>query len=376
MRCKGGINRPVAGARPPVQPAVQRCPVLLSLSDAIILTHPGMRLRRRLPIFIGLLVVVAAIAVVVLLRKHAPPEAARLLPGADGFAYVNLQWMRRTEVGNRASSVPHDPEYERFIQETGFDFERDLAQAAIAIHYAGPSTGGETRYSEVIVARLNGDKLRDYLKKVASTTENYEHVDIYSIPVGEHTFRIAVLGVEFCTPHLCTMVAGSNHPDPEVLHGMIHRSHKMASPFAGPALLRQFYKHVPQLPLPSLGWTIFRVNPSTSAPPAPLAFAGPATIVASVQYLGDVHFRAEAFTKDDTAAQQLSLQANTFLKIFESAEISVSGQADADFNKAMKSIQVEQKKERVLLTAKVPSELVRKLVAEAPLGLTPSGSRK
>jgi hypothetical protein len=172
------------------------------------------------------------------------------------------------------------------------------------------------------------------------------------------------------------MVAGSNHPDPEVLHGMIHRSHKMASPFAGPALLRQFYKHVPQLPLPSLGWTIFRVNPSTSAPPAPLAFAGPATIVASVQYLGDVHFRAEAFTKDDTAAQQLSLQANTFLKIFESAEISVSGQADADFNKAMKSIQVEQKKERVLLTAKVPSELVRKLVAEAPLGLTPSGSRK
>ena len=54
----------------------------------------------------------------------------------------------------------------------------------------------------------------------------------------------------------------------------------------------------------------------------------------------------------------------------------MSGQADADFNKAMKSIQVEQKKERVLLTAKVPSELVRKLVAEAPLGLTPSGSRK
>jgi hypothetical protein len=62
---------------------------------------------------------------------------------------------------------------------------------------------------------------------------------------------------------------------------MIHRSHKMASPFAGPALLRQFYKHVPQLPLPSLGWTIFRVNPSTSRAPAPLAFAGPSTIVAS-----------------------------------------------------------------------------------------------
>jgi hypothetical protein len=158
---------------------------------------------------------------------------------------------------------------------------------------------------------------------------------------------------------------------------MIHRSHKMASPFAGPALLRQFYKHVPQLPLPSLGWAIFHVNPSAPAASVPIALPGPATIVASVQYLGDVHFRAEAFTKDDTAAQQLSLQANTFLKIFESAEASVSReQPDADFDKIMKSIQVEQKSERVVLTAKVPSELVRKLVAEAPLGLTPSGSGK
>ncbi len=374
MRCKGGL------AANPSSPGIARLAGGLTLNvrlDAIILTHPGMRLRRRLPILIGLLVVVAAIAVVVLLRKHAPPEAARLLPGADGFAYVNLQWVRRTEVGNHAPSIQHDPEYEKFIQETGFDFERDLAQAAIAIHYASPTTGRETRYSEVIVARLNGDKLRDYLKRVASSVENFEHVDIYSISVGEHTFRIAVLGVEFCAPHLCTMVAGSNYPDLEILHGMIHRSHKMASPFAGPALLRQFYKHVPQLPLPSLGWAIFRVNPSSPSPGAPLALPGPATIVASVQYLGDVHFRAEAFTKDDAAAQQLSLQANTFLKIFESAEISVSGQQpDADFDKTMKSIQVEQKSERVVLTAKVPSELVRKLVAEAPLGLTPNGSGK
>ena len=95
-----------------------------------------MRLRRRYPVFIGLLLVLAAIAAVVLLRKHAPPEAARLLPGADGFLYVNLQWMRRTDVGGHPPIAQHDPEYDRFIQETGFDFERDLAQAAIAIHYA------------------------------------------------------------------------------------------------------------------------------------------------------------------------------------------------------------------------------------------------
>jgi hypothetical protein len=336
----------------------------------------SMRLRRRIPVFIGLLVFLAAIAVVVFLRKHAPPEAARLLPGADGFVYVNLQWMRRADVGGHAATPQHDPEYERFIQETGFDFERDLAQAAIAVHYPSPATGGETRYSEVFVGKVDGEKLRDYLKKAATSVENFEHVDIFNIPVEGHTFRIAILGVEFCTPHLCTMIAGSNHPDVEVIHGIINRSHKVASPFGGPALLRQFYKHVPQLPLPSLGWAIFGVKPAVPVANSPLALQGPATIVASVQYLGDVHFRAEAFAKDEAAAQQLSLQANTFLKIFESAEVSVSGQEhDADFDKAMKSIQIEQKKERVVLTARVPSTLVRKLVSEAPTGLTP-GSPK
>jgi len=336
-----------------------------------------MRLRRRYPVFIGLLIVLAAIAAVVLLRKHAPPEAARLLPGADGFVYVNLQWMRRTDVGSHTPAAQHDPEYDRFIQETGFDFERDLAQAAIAIHYASPENGGQTRFSEVLVGRVDGEKLRAYLKKTASSVEDYEHVDVYNIPVEGHTFRIAILGVEVCTPHLCTMVAGSNHPDAEVIHGMIHRSHKMASPFGGPALLRQFYKHVPQLPLPSLGWAIFRVDPTAPAVNSALSFPGPATLVASVQYLGDVHFRAEAFTQDDTSAQQLSLQANTFLKIFESAEVSVSGPGpDPDFEKAMKSITIDQKNERVVLTAKVPSTLIRKLVAEAPLGLTPSTHAK
>ncbi len=335
-----------------------------------------MRLRRRIPVFIGLLLFLAAIAVVVLLRKHAPPEAARLLPGADGFVYVNLQWMRRADVGGHPPAAQHDPEYEHFIQETGFDFERDLAQAAIAVHYASPATRGETRYSEVLVAQVNGEKLRDYLKKVANSVENFEHVDIFSIPVEGHTFRIAILGVEVCTPHLCTMIAGSNHPDVKIIHDIITRSHKMASPFAGPLLLRQFYKRVPQLPLPSLGWAIFGVKPAASGANSTLALPGPATIVASVQYLGDVHFRAEAFTKDDAAAQQLSRQASTFLKIFASAEFSVSGQAhDADFDKAMKSIQVEQKQDRVVLTAKVPSALVRKLVSEAPSGLAPGSPR-
>ncbi len=51
-----------------------------------------MRIRRRLPIPLAVLLIVAAVALIVTLRKHAPPEAARLLPGADGFFYINLEW--------------------------------------------------------------------------------------------------------------------------------------------------------------------------------------------------------------------------------------------------------------------------------------------
>src|SRR5260370_39986119 len=108
-----------------------------------------MRIKRALPVLFGFLLVVAAVAAVVVLRKHAPPEPARLLPGADGFVYIDLKWMRRADIANHLPAVPHDPEYEQFIQATGFQFERDSQEGAIAIHYASPQTGGETRFSEV-----------------------------------------------------------------------------------------------------------------------------------------------------------------------------------------------------------------------------------
>ena len=91
-----------------------------------------MRIRRRLPIVLAVLLVAAAVALAVVLRKHAPPEPARLLPGADGFVYVNLQWMRRANITGELPAVHHDPDYEQFIQATGFQFERDLDEAALA----------------------------------------------------------------------------------------------------------------------------------------------------------------------------------------------------------------------------------------------------
>ena len=209
-----------------------------------------MRIKRVLPVLFGFLIFVASLALIVQLRKHAPPEPARLLPGADAFLYIDLKWMRRADIATHIPEVPHDPEYEQFIRATGFQFERDLQEAALAIHYAGPLTGGETRYSEIFIAKLDGDRLRDYLRVLTRSVDSYRSVDIYNIPLQGRTLRVAILGVD--------TVAASNHPDAGVIRGIIDRSRKLASPFGGPALLRQFYKRVP---IASLAWGIFRVNP-------------------------------------------------------------------------------------------------------------------
>jgi hypothetical protein len=323
-----------------------------------------MRIKRGLPVLFGFLIAALAIAVIVQLRKHAPPEPARLLPAADAFLYLDLSWMRLADIGHHLPPVPHDPEYENFIQSTGFQFERDLKEAALAIHYASPQTGGETRYSEVFIAKIDGDRLRDYLKVLTRSIDSYKSVDIFNIPLQGRTLRVAILGVD--------TVAASNHPDPLVIRGIIDRSRKLASPFGGPALLRQFYKRVP---LASLAWAIFRVNPSNSQSPSDVTFplSSPATVVASVRYLRAVHFRAEAFTRDQQAAQQLATEASAFVSIFHSAEVAVAGQApDPDLKKVLDSLKVEQKGDRAVLSAVLPTELLRKLVAEAPKEVGPA----
>jgi len=327
-----------------------------------------MRIKRAFPVLFGFLIAALAITVIVQLRKHAPPEAARLLPGADAFIYLDLSWMRLADIGHHLPAVAHDPEYEQFIQATGFQFENDLKEAALAVHYASPQTGGETRYSEVFVAKIDADKLRTYLKSLSKSIDSYQSIDIYNIPLQNRILRVAILGPD--------TVAASNHPDANVIRGVIARSRKLASPFGGPSLLRQYYKHVP---IASLGWGIARINPQSSTGPADIAFplTAPATVVASVRYLRAVHFRAEAFTHDEQQAAQLASQANAFLAIFHAAEISVGGQTpDPDVQKALDSLKVEHAHDRAVLTATLPIDLLRKIVAEAPKQVGPAAKAK
>ena len=77
-----------------------------------------MRIRRTFPIALVVVIVAAAVTIAVQLRKQAPPEPARLLPGADAFLYADFSWARRLSAST-LPAVSHDPDYERFIQETG-----------------------------------------------------------------------------------------------------------------------------------------------------------------------------------------------------------------------------------------------------------------
>jgi hypothetical protein len=331
-----------------------------------------MRIRRRLPIVLAVLLVAAAVALAVVLRKHAPPEPARLLPGADGYMYTNLQWMRRANITGELPAVPHDPDYEQFIQATGFQFERDLDEAALAIHYPAnppgtrPDSAQQPRFSEVFVGKIDGERLRAYLRQISSSVENYQTRDIYNIPLEGRTVRVAILGVD--------TVAASNLDDPLVIHGIVDRSRKLASPFGGPALLRQYYKEVP---FASLGWAIFKIQPAEGLSAAgrtgwSFLFSKPATVVASVRYIRAVHFKAQAFTGSEEEANQLVDRIDTYLSVFRTAESTVSTPGpDPDIKAFFDSLKIQQQKNHAVLTATVPLGLIRKALAEAPVAVTP-----
>jgi hypothetical protein len=332
-----------------------------------------MRLRRRLPIILGVLLVAAALVLIVQLRRHAPPEPARLLPTADGFVYVNLGWMRRVNIVDQLPPVAHDPDYEQFIQQTGFQFERDLNRAAFAIHYPSLAAGNsgpfkELRFSEVLEGRIETDKLISYLRKMAQTVDKYRSVDIYSIPLEGRILRVAILGVD--------TVAASNHDDPTVIRGIIDRSRKLASPFGGPAFLRQYYK---QVPLASLAWAILRVENSDRQVPLAngiwsLLFPRPATVVASARYLRAVHLKAEAFATSQADAQSITQQASAFLSVFHGAETSASAHGvDPDVKEFFDSLKVEQNDDRAVLTATLPPGFIKKVFTEPPPAVQQNG---
>ncbi len=319
-------------------------------------------MRRRTWVSLAIaLALLAALVTAVYLRKQAPPEVARLLPEADGIVCFNLKPLRKLTRFDQ-HPVAHDPDYQKFIDATGIVFERDLDEAAFAIHRMVDPNGpnGAVAYSEVFQGRFDGQRLTRYLEAQSSATENYAGHEIYLIEHEGRTVRIVVLGYD--------LVAVSNDPTAEQIHSIIDRYHSAASPFTGNTLLSRYYSKVPLL---SEAWGIGEIEPSTGPGihfhvfGLPLTLPAGAAFIGSIRYLGSVHMRLEEIAPSANAAKESVEMVNLALGLIRSTHVTVGAQNanTADWESFVHSMKVQQKGKRAIFQAIIPTRLVRSMLS-------------
>jgi len=313
-----------------------------------------------------------AIVAAFLLRKRAAPEPARLLPEAEAYVYFNLKPLRELGVLGNKPIVIDDPQYQEFVRATGIEFERDLDEAAFAIHAPPrladvPPTAGAPaefrRYSEIFRGHFDSQRVEEYFRKLARSENNYRAVEIYVIPLEGRTVRVALLGVG--------IAAISNTDGPQAIHSMIDRYKELALPFGGPTLIRNYYRRIP---FGSLLWAIAGVsNNGIQATPLTLPggfdlfFPANTVLVGSVRYTTGIQLRADAFTGGPEQAKQVVDETQAFLGIFHGLENSMSpGGSDPDAKAFFDSLQVQQYKNRAIMTATLPATFLKKLFSEPP----------
>jgi len=324
-----------------------------------------MRKRTRYSLLL-MLALMAALAVVLVLRKAAPPEAARLLPESDAIVYANLKPLRAVTHFDR-TQVTRNPDYQHFVDATGIVPERDLDAAAFALHRMDNPNGpnGPVGYSEVFEGRFDGERFARYLATIATAKENYSGHDIYTIAVGDgnvtRPLRVAQLGYD--------TIAASNMPTPEQIHSILDRHRAAASPFSGSSLLSARYRDVPAF---SSAWAIghiglpFSDRGFISIFGLQLPLPEDTTFVASLRYLGTLHLRIEQIAPTEDDAAQASATLTTLLGLVKSVgkaqmQMQSNAASNAPFAEVINSAKIEQHKDRAVLTANIPIDLVKKL---------------
>lgn len=314
--------------------------------------------RRTKATLLTVLIILLLLALAAFLRRKAPPEAARLLPESDGIIYFNLRPLRAYTHFDRRP-VPHDPAYQKFIDATGFEFERDLDQAAFAVHRMANPLGpnGPVAFSEVFIGHLDGKRLNSYFSSLASSKESYAGHTIYDIPSDGRTVRVSLLGYD--------IVAASNAPTPEQIHSMLDRYRTAALPFTGSSLLSEHYSEIPLL---SLAWGIGKLSlPLKRDGVSILGFHIPvaldSTFIASLRWTGALHLRIEEIAPTESAATASADTLSALVSIARIAENSPLSKGDnADLRSLLNSAQVEHSKDRAIATATIPAAFVQRLL--------------
>ncbi len=312
-----------------------------------------------------MLLLVAALTLALVLRKGAPPEAARLLPESDAIVYIDVKPLRAATRFDR-TPVNRSPEYQQFIDATGIVPERDLDAAAFALHRMADPNGanGPVGYSEVFEGRFDGQRLAQYLAKIAVTKETYAGHEVFTIPVGDgktvRPLRIAQLGYD--------TIAASNMPTAEQIHSILDRHRAAASPFSGSSLLSARYRDVPAF---ASAWAIghiglpFSDRGMLSVFGLQLPLPEDTTFVASLRYLGTLHLRIEQIAPSDADAARATEMLRTLLTLLKTVQQTQTqmqpGGSDPALQQMTDSMKIEQRRDRAILTANIPLELVKQL---------------
>ncbi|AFL87241.1 hypothetical protein Terro_0919 [Terriglobus roseus DSM 18391] len=296
-----------------------------------------------------------ALIVALVLRFHAPPEVARLLPESDAIVYFNLKPVRAASHFDE-QPVNASPEYARFLEATGFRWDRDLDRIAVSLHRMPDPNGpnGVVAYTGVGEGRFDAAKLTAYLKGNSSSIEKYAGHDIYTIPGSEgRTLRVTALGYD--------MVAASNMPLTEQIHSVIDRYAAGASPFAGSSLLSLRY---PQVPYFSLAWGIGHVGLPFSDRGniqifgVTLPLSEDTDFIASVTFRGSLHLRLEELATSEKEAQKTASNLTTIVNLVRGFTPSTGTPQEVALHQAFESLTVEQKKSHVVLSANLSPTLL------------------
>ena len=312
--------------------------------------------RRTLYSLLAAGALLVALAVLVALRFHAPPEVARLLPESDAIVYANLKPVRAATHFDE-KPVEAAPEYARFMDATGFKWERDLDRIAIALHRMPDPKGpnGPVAYTAVAEGRFDAPRLVKWLQANSAAQESYAGHTVFTVPTQEgRVMRVAPMGFD--------LLALSNMPTTEQIHSVLDRHGAGASPFSGSSVLAAHYRDVPYF---ALAWGIghiglpFSENGRVQVFGVQLPLAEDTDFIASVTYRGAIHLRVEDLTPTEDDAAKTTTNLMTIVNLIR-AFLPQGGTAnDQALHKAVDSVVVAQHGQRVELTAQIPVELMR-----------------
>jgi hypothetical protein len=217
----------------------------------------------------------------------------------------------------------------------------------------GPN--GPVAYSLVLVGKLTGQRFNTWLEAHAASRESYAGHTVYSIPSEGRTVRVAQIGYD--------MVAISNTPTTEQIHSILDRHRTAALPFSGSSLLQRHYHDVPLL---SIAWGVGQIGLPFSESGAIHAFGvalplePDSTIIASVAPAlpvpDSLRLRVEEIAVDETTAASQAANLATLITLARGLTVSLGdSKANKSLKELLKTAEVTQHGERVVVTASLPA---------------------